>query len=236
MIIISITLLSHDCFSQETIKSGTAILKTLLWDGTNKRYYSNEAMFPNTRIWFKDSLIIESLKFINNSRKNDASQNVEIKSLCFVFFDVKTNKKNIYQHLSDTASVYVVPNYDNSKMGTNIWSGGDSTLNSSPIVMPDTLVNGFTYKRLQFQWGQPGKKETWIAYARCTKNPGVINLSKWASAKLGCPVCVLQKPATKDDPVGYMNEVEVLSEELSPEDIKMFNTWEKRANLPGKNN
>lgn len=221
---------SQLCFSQQNIQSGSAVLKTLLYDGTNHRYYSNEAMFPDTKIWFKDSLVIENLKFVNNSRKNDVLQNVSIKSLCYIFFDIKNNKKNIYEHLADTAILYSLPNYDKDKLGTNLWSLGDTTLNSTPIVMFDTLINNFPYKRLQFQWGQPGKKETWIAYARCSKEPGIIDLSKWASAKLGCPVLALERPATKDNPVGYMNVLEIISEKLTAEELAVFEAWEKRAN------
>ncbi len=194
----------------------------------SKQLYSIE-IFPDLKIWFKDSLAIEEIKRVHQTQFDD---NVTVIDSIhhYSFIDLRTKAVYEYTSFSDTATLirkYVhADSIPFERWG--FWIPTDLKIEVK-CALPDTLINKVYYKRLKLVLKQNNQDIQYVGFLRCDKKGTMFDLVNGFSDKVGCPLVRLDVILSSYPPYPLSNEIKFVSDTLSQEELKVFAAWEKNA-------
>jgi hypothetical protein len=225
------------CSSQKKcINCGTVLYKNrLLSNGLNLFPFSQDAMSYDRKVWFRDSLVIAEGLQININTDPYGHETRELVVNKYVFMDLK--KRTYYENsnFSDTASVidkYRHPDSGRSRDGWDFYSKIDVINPEYREFIPDTVIAGISYKRVQsfvMKKDQLGDEKIFqIGYFRCDKKNNLFSKDRVLSETVGCPMLRLDNYSPSRQ-IHFSWEVEMLDNNLTPRQMKVFDAWEKYA-------
>lgn len=233
--------ITFSCSAQNTnIHSGCGMIKYALkkFDKQRNEYIIDETFWQNPRIWYKDSLAIEEIKGLTIEEDTLGKETRTVGLMHFTFIDIPTRSLYEYTSFSDTARLirkYTQPDSVIVPGGWTFYAPAKEYPGfDPPEILSDTSINGVAYKRRRIKYANPSsvgqKKQESIAYFRCDKKGKMLfSLLKNFSKEIGCP-CV--RIDHLPDTAGFfpvLQQVEFVSDELTAEELKVFNAWEKNA-------
>ena len=224
-----LTLISlSGCSQKDRIATkGTLQMKTQLYNKDGKPTFTHYL-----KIWHKDSLVIEEITGVNTvMTSKDTTTTFPL--IGYKFIDPRSRTIYDYKTFSDTSRIVKTFPLTDSLMdgpGWNIYSEKAPAIGGESIALKDTFIENVNYKRYKcnFKWDNP-EKVYLIGYFNCDNKDCMFSLEKFYSRKIQCPmVKFFSYRTSKTTPYGSM-EVFYLSDTLSPEDIKVFDAWERNA-------
>lgn len=231
------------CKSQKTSTSnGLVLYKTRYLDQNTKKFVSG-AFEKDRKVWFKDSLIIGEGSHVNI--KNDEFGNLSWENFVgeYTFIDLRTKSFYEYATFSDTAQSidkYMQPDTGRNKRGWNFFSKASIFSLENLEKISDTTINGIIYKRIKsfkiVEIQNPeeqkllGKQQMIIqvGYLRCDLKNSVFSLDKPLHEKFGCPIVRFDQISPSNNS-WIITEREFLPNKLTPEELKVFEAWERNA-------
>ncbi len=217
---------------------GIVIAKIYFYDTTVNKYISKQTYGPDTKVWFKDSLVIEKAMGINIAFTNGHETGRKVIFMNYTFINL--SKKSVYEYnsFSDTAKLvkkYILPDWNNGDVGWKFYAYKDLPRTESPEQMNDTVMNGILYKRLRLISkkllnGRENKQIT-IAYFRCDKKGTMFQYDKHLSESIGCPMISFYNTPTPQNPFAAAADIEFVTNTLTQEELKVFAAWERNAKL-----
>jgi hypothetical protein len=201
-------------------------------------YIMDETFWQNPRIWYKDSLAIEEIKQMSTDEDPFGNETKTVSIRHFTFIDIKTRSLYDYTSFSDTAKLIRKYTQSDSIPVPGGWTfyGEAKELSGfePPENLSDTMIDNVLYKRVKLIYINPTSqekiREESIAYFRCDIKNIMFSLVKNISKKNGCP-CVRkdQIPTSLKNPVAVSLQIEFVANKLTPEELKVFDAWEKNA-------
>lgn len=205
------------------------------------RYYDNpnlsdaeEGVFSDLNIWFKNDFIIEEIKttFINTDTLGITTKKVN--TAYYLFMDRKTKSFYNYSSFNDTAKILdKYSQADTAEIrglgGWSFYKDHDLNIAGTPEVIPDTVIDGITYKRVRFNIRAKDSLSPVIGYMRCDKKGTMFQMDNNLSRKLGCPLVRTDFLASPENPIANSAEIVFLRDSLTKEEQKVFDAWKKNA-------
>lgn len=213
---------------------GLVIQKVRTYDSSTNSFILPK-YFKDFKIWYKDSLVIEEANHLTIS--TDAFQNETWEFILdkYIFIDLRNMSFYEYNSFSDTATLLRQYTQDDSVHidgGWNFYSYTPLVPDYNPETLTDTTMYGVTYnrfKRSRTILNDDCKKiSVFIGYLRCDKKGSIFQFDKAFGEKMGCPL-VMYEAKIIPDITWIKNELEFVADKLSPEELKVFATWEKFA-------
>lgn len=208
-----------------------------IYDSVQKKYI----MANNEReplIYYRDSLFVGEI-LINYTRStNDKLDTTYIETNFYEFTDLKTNIQINFKTFTDTATPIKIVKLTTKADLTAVWKfyGYGEPINpySSATILTDTVMDGTNYKRvLTYKtYKNSNKTDTSFAifYAHCKATHSMfqfdINLSKKFAN--GCPIQMADFYQT-DNPMKLRLKYDFTRNNLSTQEHKVFDAWEKYA-------
>jgi hypothetical protein len=236
------------CTSNKKISNeGLVVQQVHFFDSNINRYVHQEKNFPDTKIWFRDSLLIQEIKALQPS-PHDSENSAKIEKavvLCYSFIDMKTGFTYGFANLSDTSTLLHIHNIDEEKnrpfgaAQIAFWRyvPPAEKLEKKWQVLSDTIILGVLYKRMIWiDKLNPNHSE--VLYARCDKKGTYFQFYNLIDKKNGCPFVIYEYmdhlPSGASSGMKSLYEFE--SAKLDSKMTKIFDVWEKRIDtLPHKN-
>jgi hypothetical protein len=133
------------------------------------------------------------------------------------------------QEISDTAKV--LKNYSDIDSvtideGRNFYSSQRFDYDSSK-KLEDTVINTLVYKRIRINKSFNGNPIYLILYYMCDKKGKFIKLFKPISDSIGCSI--VRDDTFIEDRLFMTIEPEFVSDNLSKNELRIFDAWEKNA-------
>ncbi|MBS1733336.1 MAG: hypothetical protein JST02_08580, partial [Bacteroidetes bacterium] len=183
-----------------------------------------------SRIWFKDSSVIFEVKIITieTIHSKITTEKISFKPFKFTYLDLRTMKCQDYITLTDTSSP--ITNYVLTSEGGDFWEfylpkKADDTLGIR-TVLPDTIINKKSYKRLKIAAADTVEHEYYI---ECNAKQNIFHLNRTLDEMYpGCKI-VKSIEKRKNIPFTYIIEVNVLSDSLTMNEESIFSKWAKNA-------
>lgn len=188
------------------------------------------------KLWFYDSLVIaEGIRI-------DIDKDIYGKEVWkgtvhkYTFINLRTKSFYEYASFSDTAQIidkYLQPDSGRVEGGWNFFDK-DEILNRKTLIdIPDTIINGITYKRMKSTRDTRTDMEgevnlTTIGYFRCDKKNSLFTIDRPLIKQVGCPLVKIENEGKGTIPWNSF-EIEFLEEKLTPAEIKVFKAWQKNA-------
>src|SRR5687767_5722038 len=223
----------NSCHSQPDFKDegeGLIELRGNAYD-TSTRQYTKEDFFPDMKIWYRGSFVIEEIKTIKTTR-NDGNFTHETPIAYYLLMDRNTKMFYHYSSFSDTARL--LDQYkleDTSEMkGVGGW-GFYKDINTE-IIGPkkyfrDTTIEGVIYKRVHFNVKAGNFVSPTVYYLRCDKKGSLFKFNKRLSEEFGCPVVRIDYLPTPENTIPGSSEIVFVRDKLSKDELKVFDAWEK---------
>ena len=198
----------------------------------NKSFLGTDETLPpfkmSVKIMYKDNLSIQEVPVINFS-KDSAGEKSSIKIKHYSYLDSEKNLCLNYYTFSDTAKAW--KQYFN--IDSVIVDGGWNFLSNknfeydSSANLPDSVMNGVTYGRVRLYKRRNGSDIYFDLYTNCARKNTSITIFKAISDSLGCPV-VRDETYIKGK-IFMIRELEFVFDELSQDELQVFEAWEKNA-------
>jgi hypothetical protein len=235
-----ISILITSCASQNTFTKGGVIHKTIRFYDNLSQQYTNEDLFPDMNIWYKNKLFIQEIKKVETYRDTNGVTTRKTPIAYYLFMDRKSKSFYHYSSFSDTARIidkYILP--DTAVMrgvgGWPFYRNWDINITDSIKTLTDTVINKIAYRRAQFPIISNGFLTTIVAYQRCDRIGSVFQFDKNLGNKLGCPVTRIDYLPSSVDPTPISSEINFLRDTLTKTELKVFDAWERNArNKPVK--
>lgn len=227
---------------ERKVISGSVLYKFQVFDKETKSFI--KAIIPGDRkAWFSDSLVIWEGSHLDIETDSTGKQTHKSYVGEYMFCDLRTRSFYEYLNFSDSAKItdmYLQPDTGNNKRGWNFFA--DKTNFKEEILehIPDTVINGITYKRIRcaevFDLTDPehiklfGKKyfQITIGYLRPDLKGLVFSLDKIIEKKTGYPVVRIDNIAPNNN-IYTIAEVKLLSDTLTDEEKRVFKAWYNNA-------
>lgn len=227
-----ISILIVSCTSQNTLTKGGAILHTIRFYDSLTQQYTNEIVFPDMNVWYKNELFIEEIKTVETYRDTNGITTRKTPIAYYLFIDRNSKSFYHYSSFSDTARIidkYMLP--DTAVMrglgGWPFYRNWDTNIAGPLKTLTDTIINKVIYGRVQLPIISNGFLVTIIAYQRCDRIGSVFQIDKNLGNKLGCPVTRVDYLPSSADPTPLSEEISFLRDSLSKEELNVFKAWEK---------
>ena len=183
------------------------------------------------QVWYKDSVAIEKINSINIVTDTANVTTIHYTVLLYRYIDLRSKTLYDYENFSDTAKIInkaVLPDSVMRDNGWSFYSNKIPQIQGIPESLNDTIIDNITYKRAKFNFlhDDPGKGFM-IGYFRCDGKGIMFSLEKSYSRKLNCTMTKFFDfhYGTK---VPYASkEVDFISDTLTEEELKVFESWEK---------
>lgn len=218
------------CLEKETMKSnGSLILTYFTKDSITNELTPAPHIFPAHKIWYKDSLVIEEVVGLNMGNDTSGKDTTWLTQEPYIFIDLRKDYYYKYKSFSDTtAMIDAVYKYDSIKWGIpwDFYTAKGSYYGFSSTSQPDTSIKGVSYKRLlvykpNYLEGK-NNMSSYILYMRCDKKNTLFQFDKKLGDKLGCPIIRI-------DDKNSVSELQFITDNLSKEELRIFDAWEKNA-------
>jgi hypothetical protein len=198
------------------------------------RFYNKEGKPTFThylKVWYKDSVCIQEIRGVNTATDTANNTTVTYPLLFCRFIDLKTKTMYDYKTFSDTAKTFkkaVLPDSVLSDAGWNFYSEKHPKIQGVPKPLSDTLIDDVNYKRakINFKAYDPAKSYL-IACFRCDGKGDMFSLEKDYSRKINCTMVKFFDYKVGAAMPFASIEVSYLSNELTKEELNVFDAWEK---------
>ncbi len=216
-----------------SINSGVIYLNTKSYN-PNVQEYNKEPIFPDLKIWYKDSLVIEQIKLVNINTDTTQLTTITHPIDGYVFIDLKSKSFYHYKTFSDTALIinkYTQPDSlpIQGNGGWNFYNSRDLKLIGNPETLSDTVINNLTYKRVKLFTKIEEDIVIQIGYLECDRKNSFFQLYTNLGKKLGCPIVRLDDLPSIQNPKAVSVQIDFVSDKLTSNEMKVFNAWEKNA-------
>jgi hypothetical protein len=186
------------------------------------------------KIWFKDSFIIEEIKFTKISSNNDETK---INRLVhhYTFIDLKNGVYYDYKSFTDAAALMrKYSRYDKDFVfGLDFYNSIKVKLNSPLQVIDDTTINKIFYKRYRASFKSLDTTVSIptmaIVYCRPDLDSFLLDSRRGLDIKVPFPITRIDYLPTKINPSVISYEAKIVADTLSFFELKVFNAWEKNA-------
>ena len=143
---------SISCASQNTFtKSGVIQHTTRFYDSLTKQY-TNEIIFPDMNVWYKNQLFVEEIKTGETYKDTNGITTRKTPIAYYLFMDRNSKSFYHYSSFSDTARIldkYTQSDTD-SMRGLGGWSfyrNWDIKVTGPIKTLTDTIINHITFRR-----------------------------------------------------------------------------------------
>lgn len=227
------------CRQQKMLpESGHIIHSLKFYEPVYKDYIKQPIYWPDTKIWYKDSIIIQEITGLYISRDTKGQEVREIKSEFYIFIDLPSRSFYKYSTFTDTSKIvkkYTQPDSLKIEGGWNFYAPFELPKASPPQILADTIIDGVNYKRLSLFYYYKNRIDSIprivesMGYFRCDKSGTMFKLDITYSKKMGCPLVRLDYHLSEDEKIRSSSQVEFVRNTLTSEELKVFNAWEKNA-------
>jgi hypothetical protein len=185
------------------------------------------------KIWYKDSIVIQEIHRTDSVITGQGNVSVTFSPILWRYIDLRSKTLYDYKSFSDTARMINKASLPDSGMRDYGWSFylDDATqIQGVPEPMSDTAIDGVMYKRVKFNfaWHNPQTNYA-IGYLRCDGKGLLFSLEKSCAKKANCTtVKIFDFKGRKSKPWSSQ-EVDFISDSLTKDELKVFETWERNA-------
>ena len=225
------------CSSSKPISHCEVVISCLkFYDPKLNDYVKNNLYWPDTKIWYKDSMVIEQIPGLYMNTDTNGIETRWVKTEYYTFIDLRTKSFYDYSSFSDTAGLikkYIQADSTPVSGGWNFYAQRDWPGQLTPVSLSDTLIDNIVYKRIQVikePDSTQQNKKIWIGYLNCDRKNTLFMFDKSLSKTTGCPIVRFDEqplPEFVFRPVSA--QIEFISDTLSNDELKVFNAWEKNA-------
>jgi hypothetical protein len=220
---------------------GIAVFKGSFYNPTLSKYVNRQTDYPNIKVWYRDSCVIEKIEGINIKSTvglHYSGERLEkrwIVLIDYVFIYLPTHSFYRYKTFADTAKLAEQFTKPDSIQTSGVWNFYASTAKNMPDSinpMTDTTIKNINYKRKMLVYFDKDSAKTpfyFIGYFRCDKKGTMFQLEKSLSEKVGCPMVRSDGLPNPRRPRPLQLEVKYEADHLTPEEMKVFDAWEKYA-------
>ncbi len=202
------------------------------FDTTVQNFVYAPGYWPEERIWFHDSAVIEELTGIHaeyNEHGMEKRRWVTINK--YLFIDLRN--KAFYEYTSFSDTVRFIRKYTQADSigisgGWNFYYPRNSDTQSYQFIS-DTVINEILFKRVKLIQKSGLNITTGIGYLRCDKKGTMFQDDREFSTKVGCPL--VRVDATSKKYGSLSHRIDFLRDSLTPEELKVFAAWERNAKL-----
>jgi hypothetical protein len=226
-----ISILIVSCASQNTFKNKGAIQYTNRFYDSSIKQYTDEVVFTDMYVWYKNELVVEEIKTVETYDTNGVVTR-KTPVAYYLFMDRKSGSFYHYSSFSDTAGIidkYILP--DTAVMrglgGWPFYRKWNVSITGPLKTLTDTTINMVTFKRVQLPIISNGFFVTIIAYQRCDKIGSVFQFDINLGDKLKCPITRIDYLPSSVDPIPISSEINFLRDGLTEREHKIFRQWEK---------
>lgn len=231
-----IDILVVSCNAQSKCNCGMIKYGLKKYDSLAHNYITDEYFWQNPRIWYRDSFAIEEIKELSIIQSNGKIEK-KVTIGHFTFIDIRKSTLYDYSSFSDTAKLIRKYIQADSIPVPGGWSFYDRSHDKEypgyePLVLlPDTIIGKVKLKRRMTAYTNPDSeakdksRHVSIMYFRCDIKKSMFNLSHYFSRKIGCPCVRIDHPGAGNS----SSQIEFVTDKLTPQEIKIFNIWEKNA-------
>jgi hypothetical protein len=211
--------------------------KKIFYEPALKKYVHDEPYGPDTKVWFKDSVAI--VKTMGISINTD-SNNIEIRTvglMHYTYIDLRKMVFYKYINFSDTAKI--IQSYNQAQADTVFWNVNwrfyqyhDIPYTEPLQNMPDTVMDNKVFKRIRIinkPINDTTNIRTSIAYFDCERKGTMFQIDKTLSEKIGCPLVKYYILPSIKYAGAMAGEIEFVTDKLTPEELKVFDAWEKNV-------
>ena len=208
--------------------------------GFGQRIFNNETgqfVIPTyykdyIKIWYKDSTVIEESEAVYSTKDITGKESICIEVDHYSYIDLRT--KSFYDYPAFSADLmfnkkYTLPDSVTGKVW-NFYTYHKIWPPETISFLPDTIINSVLNKRIKSTVidSTGSLEEIDIGYIRCDKKNSIFHIDRGLDEKIGCPVTKIEfiNPKTKRD---YYAEIVFLADKLTPEELMVFDAWEKNA-------
>jgi hypothetical protein len=192
--------------------------------------YNGSMQFKQShRIWYKDGFAIKEVKITNFKTDTAGVQTINERLQYYLFADIKKNLFYEYNTLSDTASMvkkYFEFDTLNTSHASELYFKKNIDFLDIPEHLTDTVINNVVYQRIKFKRINGKNKYISIGFFQCDRD-SIFRLLNYQD--LRCPMVKLFDYSQEYlDPIMSL-EINLISDKLSEEMLKVFDAWEKNA-------
>ncbi|HMH23009.1 MAG TPA: hypothetical protein VK563_14580 [Puia sp.] len=202
-----------------------------------QEYISQPLWGPDLRIWYMDSFVIEEIKGISIFVDPKGIETRKLSTEFYTFIDLRSKSFYDYKTFSDTARIikkYTQPDSVAVFGGWNFYAPHSFHITEPIGKLADTIIKNISYKRVRLVNTIESKTGPWkqitICYLLCGKKT-LVRIDNQLSAKMGCPIVRYDIQPTPQDRASLSTEIEFTANTLNPEELKVFNAWEKNMKL-----
>lgn len=188
----------------------------------------------DSHVWFRDSLVVEEIMQYNFKSVNYDDPVIWTSLKHYLFIDLRKMLVYKYKTFSDTSVLTdIYPVSDSGRQFRDalsyIFLRGIAHYQSREGEDKDTLVDGVRYTR-RLYWVKRGTKqhkEIW--FRRCDIPNRQFSLSSDSTLTDGCPTVKAVAYTAAGDRISLQDDLLYLSDTLTAEQRKVFDTWERMA-------
>ena len=222
------------CAQKNSNSCGMIIIRFTFFDTPTHKYVRAQGYMPDARAWYKDSLVVlESMGLAIEVDSASHQENRQPVTDHYTFINLTTRSFYEYASFSDTARIvqkYTKPDSIMGRAGWNFYAPRDIPVTEPPQNLPDTVIEGVIYQRVRFVNQRENKyNPVSIAYIRCDRKGTLFQIDKNFSEKRGCPIVRYEELPTQRNPFANAGEIVFAADTLSPEELKVFEAWERNA-------
>lgn len=227
----------NSCTGQKSCtKCGIIVSKMKFMTPSQYEYTSVPTYGKDQKIWYKDSMVIEEIKYLYIRQvNNDQEERKEVVDH-YTFIQLPTRSFYNYATLTDTAKIlkkYTQPDSEAVFSGWNFYRYWDTQISEPLQNLPDTTINKIIYKRVKMINTINSEKGKWrhikIGYFRCDKRGTIFQYDKRLSEKIGCPMVMYHDLPDPHNKYSSLYQIEFVTDTLTPEELKVFAAWERNA-------
>jgi hypothetical protein len=214
------------CYSQEQ-RQGVVMVHTYFF-GNDDTSSSLPIMKVSVKILFKGNLSIQEVPLINFF-KDSSDEKTTFKIKHYSYLDPEKNLCLNFKNFSDTAMIFkFYSNIDSVQVdgGWNFLSDQRFQYESL-IPLSDTVMDGVTYGRVRLNKKFNNNNANLDVYTNCAKKGLLIKLFKPLSDSLGCPI--VRDDSFIQNKLFMTRELEFVSDDLSQDELRVFEAWENNA-------
>lgn len=213
------------CYPKK-VKQGVVIVNSYIIGPGN--VLSDSSLKISYKILFKENKSVQEVPHISFT-SDSAGEKTSVKIKHYSYLDLNANVCYNYWTFSDTATAFKqYSDIDSVEVdgGRNFLSNKKFEYESS-MNLADTVVSGKTYGRVRLDKKINNNDVYFILYVDCARKNSLIKLFKLLSDSLGCPI-VRDETYVKGK-MFMIRELKFVSDELSSEELRVFEAWEKNA-------
>jgi hypothetical protein len=226
------------CSAQKKCKNcGIVVFKNMFYEPSLKKYVHDEPYGPDTKVWFKDSIAIVKTMGIHAPTVNGVETKREVVLMFYTFIDLRKMLFYKYATFYDTAKI--IQSYNKVQADTVFWNVNwrfyqyhDIPYTEPLENLPDTIIEGKVFQRIRII-NKPTidttNIRTSIAYFDCERKGTMFQIDKSLSEKKGCPMVKYYILPSIKYAGAIAGEIEFVSDKLTPEELKIFDAWERNV-------